>query len=952
MNKLYGFALTLLAILCADHSFCQISFTNQTQLLNNPDDFTSGNVLAISDMNADGLDDIIRLDNGSMLSIEYQTPNSEPFGNYSHGNVPSDAWAIVVGDANNDGYCDIMVGGAYDGVKLLWAMDDGAFYLSSTLPGPGLFVQGSNMADINNDGYLDVFACHDDGESRIWENTQNSSFVQADQWIDMKTDPVSDNSGNYGSVWTDFDNDGDLDLYIAKCRIGVTSQDDPRRINALFVNDGENNFHEAAEEYGLKIRYQSWTSDFQDIDNDGDLDCFVTNHDSDLQLLENDGTGHFTDISVTAGIAKGNGSNFVQGIMKDFDNDGFVDIITAQPTLFFRNNGDKTFTEMSPFAASFGSLATGDLNHDGFVDLYVSYQNGFNNPSNTPDKLWINDGNDNHFLSVKLEGVQSNKMGVGARIEIHGSWGIQIREVRAGESYGIMNSLTQSFGLADETEIDYVVVKWPSGTVDVLRNVAADQFISIVEGSTCELPPFQLQGEESVILCGIDSITLEAPSGYTYLWNDGSTDQSITIYSPGNYNVVIVDDQGCAAGSATVKVFREPDQTPTIAVIGDTSFCEGGSVELVASASFTDVYPWSTGDTTAAITVTQTGDYQVVIEGICSTFPSETIHVEVLEKATEPVADNVTVVAPSTAILEATGENPHWFETINSPTPLAIGDQFETPVLTETTTYFVAGAKEYGGGSATTGMPEHQGGLYSSNESNGQVRFEVYNSIILKQVTVSTDSVGVRIIELLDQNNQVLQSMAVDLPVGESVIDLNFAIDPGTYRLTTNGPQNVAVFGPGNLSPWLTRSNEGVSYPYEVPGTMSITGSNFGAGFYYYFFNWQIEKAPTKCFSERVEVTVNVEPNATKEVSPFGKLSVMPNPSTGLFTLEMEAFETGVANLIITDITGKQIWRDQFSAIENALERRQVDLGGVPAGMYFLKITSGERASWLKLVVQ
>ncbi len=955
MNKYYPFALAFLSLLCARISTGQITFSDQTQLLHNPLGFTSGNVLAVSDVNGDGLDDIVRMNNSSMLTIEYQTPNGEPFLHYTFGNVPGDAWAIVVGDVDNDGYGDIMAGGAYDGVKVLRAMDNGAFFLSSTLPGPGLFVQGSNMADINNDGYLDIFACHDDGESRIWANDGTGAFVQADEWIDMRTDPVSDNSGNYGSVWTDFDNDGDLDLYIAKCRIGVTNPEDPRRINALFVNDGQNNFHEAADEYGLKIKHQSWTADFQDIDNDGDFDCFVTNHDFDLQLLENDGAGHFTDISVAAGIAKGNGSNFVQGIMKDFDNDGFMDIITAQPTLFFRNNGNKTFTEIDPFGEDFGSLAAGDLNHDGFIDLYTSYQNGFNNPSNTPDKLWINDANTNHFLSVRLEGVQSNKMGVGARIEIHGSWGIQVREVRAGESYGIMNSLTQTFGLAAETVVDYVLVKWPSGTVDVVLDVAADQHILIQEGSTCELPAFTLNnGLEATILCGNESITLEAPAGYTYLWNNGSTEQSVTTSSPGNYSVVIVNDQGCVAASQTVKVLEEPDQTPAIAIFGDTMFCEGNSVELVASALLVDNFTWSSGETTPTITVTQTGDYQVIAEGYCTDFPSEIIHVEVMARAGEPVVDDVSIVAPATAILEATGENPHWFESVNTLTPLAVGNQFETPVLSETTTYFVAGAKEYGGGPATTGMAEQQGtNQYSSANSNGQIRFEVYDSFVLKQVTVKTDSAGVRIIELLNQNNnQLLDALEIDLPVGETVIDLNFSIDPGSYSLTTNGPNNVAVFGPGNTSPWLIRSNENVTYPYEVPGTLSITGSNFGAGFYYYFFNWQIEINPTKCFSERVPVTVNVQPNATRESAPFGTLSVMPNPSNGLFTLEIEAYKTGPAAIVVTDLTGRQVWADQFTALQNAVERRTIDLTNVSAGMFFLKITDGERASWLKLLVE
>ncbi len=950
MKRWYTHTMFLFALFYSSISHSQISFSDQTSLLDNPDGFRSSNVIAISDMNSDGLDDIVRLDNGYMLSIEYQALSGGSFANYTYGNIQVDPWAIVVGDVNNDGYCDIMAGGSYDGVKLLTAKDDGAFYLPSTLPGPGLFVQGSNMADINNDGFLDIFACHDDAESRIWGNDGTGTFFQADEWIDMATTPASDNSGNYGSVWTDFDNDGDLDLYIAKCRIGADDPKDPRRVNALFVNDGNNVYHEAAGEYGLKIGHQSWTAEFQDIDNDGDFDCFITNHDHDLQLLENDGAGHFKDISDEAGIEMDFDTNFVQGIMKDFDNDGFMDIITAQPTFFFRNNGDKTFTEITPFDQSFGSLAVGDLNHDGFVDLYAAYQFGFNDPGFYPDKLWMNEGNSNHFLSVSLLGVQSNKMGVGARIEIHGSWGIQVREVRAGESYGIMNSLAQTFGLANETEVEYLVVKWPSGVVDVLRDLTTDQFITIEEGTTCSLPDFQLDDDGVAVLCEGETVTLEAPDGYTYLWNNGMVSQSVIVDAPANFSVVIVDDQGCAAGSETVKVIFEPDQSPTVSVIGNTLFCEGESTELTATAFLADTYSWSNGEITQDITVTQTGDYQVTIEGFCDDFPSETIHVEVLAGADEPIADDVNVVAPSMAILEASGEVPHWFETLDTLDPIAVGHQFETPELTDTTTYFVADVLKHGGGEAATGMPEHQGDLYSGPTFNGQTRFEVYDKIVLKQVTLTTDVQSVRTIELLDHNDEVVDSLEIDLPVGESVVDLNFTIEPGSYKLGTNGDKNLAALG--YVSPRLTRADQGVNYPYNVPDVLSITGSNFGGGFYYYFFDWKIELPSKLCFSDRVPVTVYVSPNAVQEVLPFGKLTVMPNPSDGHFLLEMQAFETGMTQLSITDITGKEIFGEKFDVKHNKPILRSLNLGNISPGMHFLKITNGERASWLKLVVE
>src|SRR5690606_25688720 len=163
--------------------------------------------------------------------------------------------------------------------------------------------------------------------------------------------------------------DGDLDLYIAKCRQGVNNPNDPRRWNRLFVNDGNGNFTDMAAAYGVQVRNQSWTADFGDIDNDGDMDLVVTNHDATIQLFENDGTGQFTAITDGSGLAVT--GFFLQSKLVDLDNAGYLDLITAGGgggARVFRNNGDKTFTSVSDVFSSnkaMHSFATGDLNNDG-----------------------------------------------------------------------------------------------------------------------------------------------------------------------------------------------------------------------------------------------------------------------------------------------------------------------------------------------------------------------------------------------------------------------------------------------------------------------------------------------------------------------------------------------------------------------------------------------------------
>ena len=467
------------------------SFTVRTSLLTNTD-FNSGVPMGIVDMNGDGLDDIVRLDLARNLSIEYQGAPNSAFSNFFYGNLgPGSEWSLCVGDVDRNGFNDVIAGGAYNNIKLLKATANGANYTQSNLPNSNIFLQGSNLVDINNDGSLDVFGCHDDEESRNYRNLGDGNFVFDNSLIDTflpSGQSGEDNAGNYASIWTDYDNDGDLDMYLSKCRLGTTSFADPRRINLLYQNDGSNNFTDVGAAAGLRFGNQTWATDFADFDNDGDLDCFIMNHYTSSIVMENNGDGTFTDVTATSGLTAFDLNLFgIQTIFRDFDNDGFVDLLLAgSQQRLFKNNGDSTFTRLpNPFTSNpMESCAVGDLNSDGYLDIYAGYAMIFNSPSNIDDVLFMNDGGSNNFFSVLLEGTDSNINGVGARVELYGSWGIQIREVRAGESYGIMNSFRQHFGIGSATAIERLVVRWPSGTVDELLNPDINAQITLSEGSS------------------------------------------------------------------------------------------------------------------------------------------------------------------------------------------------------------------------------------------------------------------------------------------------------------------------------------------------------------------------------------------------------------------------------------------------------------------------------------
>ncbi|MFN3875994.1 MAG: FG-GAP-like repeat-containing protein [Flavobacteriales bacterium] len=470
------------ALLSATALRAQTAFTNSSSLMSLS---TSGGCMGVVDMNGDGRDDILKLNNSKTLVIDYQNHDGT-FTTVSYGNMSTASqWGFAAADIDEDGHKDVISGGSYDGVHYRRISAIGQSTITDLNNG-SLFTQCVNVADINNDGANDYWSCHDDGAPRQWLNNGSGDLSYA-SIIDYTTVPASDMSGNYGSVWTDFDNDGDLDLYIAKCRQGVNNPDDPRRWNRLFVNDGSNQYADLAADYGIQVRNQSWTADFGDIDNDGDLDLVITNHDANIQLFENDGTGHFTEISEGSGLDFG--GFMLQSKFVDFDNDGYLDLLIAGGVeYYFRNNGNRTFSRilgLFPSNKAMHSFATGDLNNDGFPDVFANYGGGYVNPdSNNPDRLWLNNGNGNHWFGVRLQGTASNRDAIGARVTITSASGTQIRDVRSGDGFRYMSFIGAHFGLGADTEVMDVTIRWPNCTTETFKGLAINTAHTIVQGIT------------------------------------------------------------------------------------------------------------------------------------------------------------------------------------------------------------------------------------------------------------------------------------------------------------------------------------------------------------------------------------------------------------------------------------------------------------------------------------
>ncbi len=456
-----------IALLCSVSIMAQVTFTNQSGLLGS---YADNSEVAV-DMNGDYLDDYVRV-SSSGIGIDYQNTDgtfTSEFKSMSINNPPN--WSIAAADIDKNGYNDLVLGND-SRVSFVFANADGTAYTEDAHP-EYIFSQRSTFSDIDNDGDIDAFVCHDVDESHPYRNDGGQNMV-----LDQTFMVTLDRPGNYAAVWVDYDNDGDNDMYLTKCR-GGASPGDPNRDNAMYTNNGDGTFIENGLEINMRDNAQSWATVFEDFDNDGDMDAFIVNHDFQNRFMENDGTGMFTDIIATTGIDADDLGAW-ENQAADFNNDGFVDIFSELSKELYINNGDMTFTGVD---LPFDEGAIGDFNNDGFLDVV--------NDGN----LWINDGNANNWVKIGLEGVASNLNGIGARIEAYGDWGMQIREIRSGQGFSHMNSLLGHFGIGASTNIDQIIIRWPSGTVDYLDNPDINETHIVVEGSNpLAITDFQING--------------------------------------------------------------------------------------------------------------------------------------------------------------------------------------------------------------------------------------------------------------------------------------------------------------------------------------------------------------------------------------------------------------------------------------------------------------------------
>jgi hypothetical protein len=321
---------------------------------------------------------------------------------------------------------------------------------------------------------------------------------------DFRFEDVSERTGvgiapsySLGAVWSDLDNDGDIDLYVAN----------DQAPNNLYRNEGQGGFRDTALEDGVAFnedgRAQAGMGvDASDFDNDGLIDLHVTNFSHDYNTLyQNSGAGYFLDVSFAAGIAEpsylflGWGTGF-----QDFDRDGFVDIFVAnghvypevakeeiesdyvQRSLLFRNLGEGRFEELGEKAGLEKPLAGrgaafGDPDDDGDVDVFVAHMNGkpalFRNETESA----------RHWMGLRLVGRESARDAFGAKVTVSTGELRLIRESRSGASYLSQSDPRLVFGLGGRDRVDRIEIRWPSGRVQEVSSPLVDRYLLVVEGS-------------------------------------------------------------------------------------------------------------------------------------------------------------------------------------------------------------------------------------------------------------------------------------------------------------------------------------------------------------------------------------------------------------------------------------------------------------------------------------
>jgi hypothetical protein len=491
--------------------------------------------VCVADFDGDGWQDVYFV-NGRDLENPYHGPRNALYHNNGDGTfadvtekagVPGTGYGLgcIWGDYDNDGFPDLFVT-QYNRNILYRNNGDGTFTNVTEKAGVGGMEFGSRVHsgavffDYDRDGYLDLYvggyvnfgpdspqtcevygvrtscapASYDGSPPLLYHNNRDGTFTNVTKQAGL----FQPKGKNLAVGAADYDNDGWPDLFVAND--GVVSY--------LYHNQHDGTFKEIGVMAGMAVGGEgqimaAMCISLADYNNDGWLDLYISDWQGYSDHLWQNRKGEFIEVSDDAGITGPTREHLsFGGGFFDYDNDGWLDLFIANGHVFpfieqvfhgvhykqtnslFHNEGNGKFVETTAQAGSGFSVphlgrgvAFADFDNDGFVDMVIA------NDGEAPLLLHNGGGNGNHFVNFKLVGTKSNRDAIGARVRLQVGELSQIREIQSGGSYLSQSDLRANFGLAKAARAETVEVNWPSGIRQVFKNVEADHFYRIEEGS-------------------------------------------------------------------------------------------------------------------------------------------------------------------------------------------------------------------------------------------------------------------------------------------------------------------------------------------------------------------------------------------------------------------------------------------------------------------------------------
>jgi enediyne biosynthesis protein E4 len=496
---------------------------------------TMGSGALFFDFDNDGWIDLFFVDGGSIADNAVRARARDRLFRNAGNGVFKDAtessgirhqeygMGACAGDVDNDGRVDLYI--TNYGPNVLYRNGgNGAFTDVTRTAGVGLAGWSTSCAflDIDGDGDLDLFVTNyldapktnnrfcGDPQRRIrvychplvypavanvlYRNDGKGAFTDVSAEAGLNK-----HLGNgLGVAVGDYDDDGRPDVFVANDSVP----------NFLFHNEGGGRFSEIGLLAGVAVARDGkpragMGTEFADYNGDGRLDLVVTNHEFETtSLFRNDGGSSFVDVTLDAGISSSTLPFVGFGVaFFDLDNDADLDLSMvnghvidntalfragsthAQRKLLFQNTNGRRFTEISQQSGSgFAkdgvgrTLIGGDIDNDGDIDLVVTNNGG------AAEVLRNTGGNARNAIEIRVAGTRNNRDGLGARLTITAGGRTQVREIKSGSSYLGQNDLRAHVGLGEAARVDRIDVRWPSGQTESIRDVAANQIVTVTEG--------------------------------------------------------------------------------------------------------------------------------------------------------------------------------------------------------------------------------------------------------------------------------------------------------------------------------------------------------------------------------------------------------------------------------------------------------------------------------------